>query len=123
MKLYTFLGLSAAEQYYALWSLGVHVDTHNKDNIAINLYSINDFYCEVYYDMETNKILYKQTAIVDYNKAIKINPKMSTALNNRGIVKAKLKDYRGAILDFTKTIGLNYNLSDSYHTRGNANYR
>jgi hypothetical protein len=42
--------------------------------------------------METNKILYKQTAIVDYNKAIKINPKMSTALNNRGIVKAKLKD-------------------------------
>jgi hypothetical protein len=48
---------------------------------------------------------------------------MSTALNNRGIVKAKLKDYQGAILDFTKTIGLNYNLSDSYHTKGNANYR
>ena len=61
MKLYGFLGLSDSEQYDAVWSLGVHVDTHIKDNIAINLYSINDFYCEVFYDMKTNKILYKQT--------------------------------------------------------------
>jgi hypothetical protein len=61
MKLYTFLGLSDSEQYDAVWSEGVHVDTHIKDNIAINLYSINDFYCEVYYDMKTNKILYKQS--------------------------------------------------------------
>jgi hypothetical protein len=61
MKLYEFLGLSEVEQYNTVWSLGVHVDTHIKDNIAINLYSINDFYCEVFYDMKTNKILYKQT--------------------------------------------------------------
>jgi hypothetical protein len=60
MKLYEFLRLSEVEQYDAVWSFGVHVDTHIKDNIAINLYSINDFYCEVYYDMKTNKILYKQ---------------------------------------------------------------
>jgi hypothetical protein len=60
MKLYQFLGLSEVKQYNTVWSLGVHVDTHIKDNIAINLYSINDFYCEVYYDMKTNKILYKQ---------------------------------------------------------------
>jgi hypothetical protein len=60
MKLYEFLRLSDAEQYNTVWSLGVHVDTHIKENIAINLYSINDFYCEVYYDMKTNKILYKQ---------------------------------------------------------------
>jgi hypothetical protein len=44
MKLYTFLGLSDSEQYDAVWSLGIHVDTHIKDNIAINLYVINDFY-------------------------------------------------------------------------------
>jgi hypothetical protein len=61
MKLYEFLRLSEVEQYNTVWSLGVHVDTHIKDNIAINLYSINDFYCEVYYDMKTNKILYKQS--------------------------------------------------------------
>jgi hypothetical protein len=60
MKLYEFLRLSDVEQYVMVWSFGVHVDTHIKDNIAINLYSINDFYCEVYYDMKTNKILYKQ---------------------------------------------------------------
>jgi hypothetical protein len=61
MKLYEFLRLSEVEQYNTVWSLGVHVDTHIKDNIAINLYSISDFYCEVFYDMKTNKILYKQT--------------------------------------------------------------
>jgi hypothetical protein len=60
MKLYEFLGLSDSEQYDVVWSEGVHVDTHIKDNIAINLYSINDFYCEVYYDIKSNKILYKQ---------------------------------------------------------------
>jgi hypothetical protein len=60
MNVYQFLRLSEVEQYNTIWSLGVHVDTHIKDNIAINLYSINDFYCEVYYDMKTNKILYKQ---------------------------------------------------------------
>jgi hypothetical protein len=61
MKLYQFLRLSEDEQYDAVWSLGVHVDTHINDNIAVNLYSINDFYCEVYYDIEFNKMLYKQS--------------------------------------------------------------
>jgi hypothetical protein len=60
MKLYDFSILSEEEQYNVIWSLGVHVDTYIKDNLAINLYSINDFYCEVYYDMNTNKILYKK---------------------------------------------------------------
>ena len=61
MKLYEFLRLSEVEQYDAVWSFGVHVDSFIKDNIAINLYVINVFYCEVYYDMKTNKILYKKT--------------------------------------------------------------
>jgi hypothetical protein len=61
MKLYNFLRLSEVEQYDAVWSLGVHVDTFIKDHIAINLYVINDFYCEVCYCMNTNKILYKKT--------------------------------------------------------------
>jgi hypothetical protein len=61
MKLYEFLGLSEEEQYKCVWSIGVHVDTHVKDNVAINLYVINDFYCEVYYDIKANKILYKKT--------------------------------------------------------------
>jgi hypothetical protein len=61
MKLYEFLRLSEVEQYDEVWSLGVHVDTHIKESIATSLYVINDFYVEVYYDIQTNKILYKQT--------------------------------------------------------------
>jgi hypothetical protein len=61
MKLYEFLRLSEVEQYNMVWSFGVHVDTHIKDNITISLYSINDFYCEVYYHMKTIKIFYKES--------------------------------------------------------------
>jgi hypothetical protein len=61
MKLYEFLRLSEVQQYEAVWSLGVHADTYIKGDIAINLYVVNDFYCEVYYDMKTNKVLYKQS--------------------------------------------------------------
>jgi hypothetical protein len=61
MKLYQFLRLSVDEQYDAVWSSGIHVDTYIKNNIADNLYVINEFYCEVNYDLKTNKILYKQT--------------------------------------------------------------
>ena len=60
MKLYDFLRLSENEQFNTIWSLGTHVDTFLKDSIAINLYIINDFYCEVYYDRNKNKILYKK---------------------------------------------------------------
>ncbi len=61
MKLYEFCSLTEVEQYNTVWSLGVHLDSFIKDSIAINLYVINDFYCEVYYDMKSNKILYKKT--------------------------------------------------------------
>jgi hypothetical protein len=61
MKLYQFLRLSEVERYNTLWSVGVHVDTYIEGNIAINLYVVYDFYCEVFYDMKTNKILYKQS--------------------------------------------------------------
>jgi hypothetical protein len=61
MKIYEFLRLSEVERYNTLWSVGVHVDTYIEGNIAINLYVVYDFYCEVYYDMKTNKVLYKHS--------------------------------------------------------------
>jgi hypothetical protein len=61
MKLYEFLKLSEEEQYNATWDKGVLVDQFIEDNIAINLYSINEFFVEVYYDQIQNKILYKKT--------------------------------------------------------------
>lgn len=60
MKLYEFLRLSEEEQYNVTWSIGILVDQFIKDNIAINLYAINEFFVEVYYDQATNKILYKK---------------------------------------------------------------
>ncbi len=61
MTLYKYLILSDEEQYTTLWEIGVLVDQFIKDNIAINLYAINEFYVEVYYDQSANKILYKKT--------------------------------------------------------------
>ena len=60
MKLYEFCRLTEVEQFNTVWNIGKLVDQYINDNIAINLYAINDFYCEVYYDMNTNKILYKK---------------------------------------------------------------
>jgi hypothetical protein len=60
MKLYEFLRLSDEEQYNTTWKIGVLVDQFIKDGIAINLYAINEFFVEVYYDQSDNKILYKK---------------------------------------------------------------
>ena len=59
-----------------------------------------------------------QEAIVDYTKAIEINPNYSNAFVGRGDSKVQLKDYQGAIEDYTKAIELNPNYSDAYYNRG-----
>lgn len=60
MNLYEFSRLSEEEQYNTTWNNGVIVDQFIKDGIAINLYAINEFFVEVYYDQLNNKILYKK---------------------------------------------------------------
>jgi hypothetical protein len=61
MTLYEFLILSEDEQFNTVWNKGVFVGQHIENEIAINLYSINEFFVEVYYDQKENKILYKKT--------------------------------------------------------------
>ena len=61
MKLFEFLKLSEEEQYNATWRKGAYVDLYLKDNIAIELYAINTFYVEIYYDRSTTQRLYKKT--------------------------------------------------------------
>ncbi len=60
MNLYDFTRLSEEEQFNTTWDIGVMVDQFIKDGIAINLYAINEFFVEVYYDQSNNKILYKK---------------------------------------------------------------
>jgi tetratricopeptide (TPR) repeat protein len=63
---------------------------------------------EQYFDKARNKSQKgdKRGAILDYNKAIELNPKNSRAFSQRGFLKKGLEDYRGAILDFTRCIEL-----------------
>lgn len=60
MKIYEFSRLSEEEQYKTVWNIGKLVDQFINENISINLYAINEFFVEVYYDRDNNKILYKK---------------------------------------------------------------
>ena len=60
MKLYEFSSLSEEEQYDAIWYIGKLVDQYFKESVVISLYAINEFFVEIYYDRDTNKILYKK---------------------------------------------------------------
>ncbi|MGB0525073.1 MAG: tetratricopeptide repeat protein [Flammeovirgaceae bacterium] len=62
---------------------------------------------------------YKE-AILDYDKAIQLNPNHTNAYNNRGFAKRKLGRYKEAILDYNKAIQLNPNYANAYHNRGFA---
>jgi len=59
MKLYEFLMLDEQLQYQAVWDHGVHIDNIIFEKVNYVLYSINDFYVEVHYDVATNKIIGK----------------------------------------------------------------
>ena len=43
--------------------------------------------------------------------AISLNPKFSSAYNNRGILRQKLDDFLGSVEDFTEAIKINHNLA------------
>ena len=62
----------------------------------------------------------KKGAIVDYDKAIQLNPNYSLAYNNRGLAKSALGDKKGAIVDYDKAIQLNPNDAQAYNNRGLA---
>ncbi|MFB1018637.1 MAG: tetratricopeptide repeat protein, partial [Flavobacteriales bacterium] len=46
-------------------------------------------------------------AIVDYTKAIEIDPNYVEAYRKRGLAKETLKDFSGAIVDYTKAVEIN----------------
>jgi len=56
MKRDNFEKLSMAEQGMTLISEGKHITQIKKDNYLINLYSIEDFFVEVYYSVIDNHI-------------------------------------------------------------------
>lgn len=92
--------------------------------ILIFLFTLNSF-CQTvinYNDSGLKKMQLKEysSAIVDFNKAIKLNPKSSNLYSNRGLAKFKLKDFNGAIQDFDKSIQFEPNESIFYVYKGNC---
>ena len=67
-----------------------------------------------------NSSKYKE-AIVDLNKAIKLQPKYAPAYNLRGLCKAGLKDFKASILDYDKAIKLKLDYAAAYMNRGDSN--
>ena len=61
------------------------------------------------------------SAIADYNEAIRLNPKDAMAYSNRGDAYALKSDYGRATADYDQAIGLNPNLTQVIQKRENAN--
>ncbi len=59
-----------------------------------------------------------QGAILDYTKALEINPNWAEVLYHRGFASYKLQDYRNADLDYTKALFLDPYLVEVYYYRG-----
>ena len=60
------------------------------------------------------------TAIINFTKAIEIDPKYTDAYFHRGIAYNRLKKYPEALADFTKEIELDPKYADVYYNRGVA---
>lgn len=74
--------------------------------------------------VEQGKIYQKQEkqdlALIQYNKAIQVNPYSSTAYYNRGLLYALQEKYELSLADFNKVIHTNPNHAGAYGNRGNA---
>ena len=57
-----------------------------------------------------------------YDRAIQFNNKDESALVNRGITKAVIKDTNGALADFAKAIAISPKSAHIYFNRGNLYY-
>ncbi len=59
-------------------------------------------------------------AITHYTEAIRLNPDLIAAYNNRGNAYGEKSDFDAAIQDYNKAIDLNPELAEAYTNRGNA---
>jgi tetratricopeptide (TPR) repeat protein len=70
-------------------------------------------------DAARNQGNYDQ-AIVDYNEAVRLDPKYAAAYNSRGLTYYKKGDYDRAIADYNQALALDPNFADAYCNRGAA---
>jgi tetratricopeptide (TPR) repeat protein len=61
-----------------------------------------------------------ESAIADYDEALRLNPEYTSAYNNRGSAKHMLGDLDGAIADFNEVLRLDPEHVNAYYNRGIA---
>lgn len=84
--------------------LGGCNQNENKNHVSGKIETANAYASRgrIKFELEDSK-----GALLDFNKAIELNPENAVAYYNRAIVKASLKDNAGAIQDFKKSQELN----------------
>ncbi len=60
------------------------------------------------------------SAVTNYNRAVKLNPNFADAYNHRGIAYRNLGQLNQAVCDYTKAIELKPNYTEAYNNRGVA---
>ena len=88
--------------FLALASYGIFAQTTAEEylNSAVSKFYLDDM----------------KGAIVDYTKAIIIDPSYVEAYRKRGLAKEELKDFSGAIVDYTKAIEIDPNCAPAIVT-------
>ena len=61
-----------------------------------------------------------EQALQAYDSALRLDPQLVEAYNNRGIVKFELKQYSSAVADYTQALQFKPNYADALNNRGNA---
>jgi tetratricopeptide (TPR) repeat protein len=59
-----------------------------------------------------------EKALADFEKAIKLNPKLADPYYHRGLIKKKKVDLDGAMADFNRAVELNPRLAEALSSRG-----
>ncbi len=59
-----------------------------------------------------------ESALQDYDKAIRLQPDYATAYNNRGVTRGDKGDLEGALQDYDKAICLQPDCVMAYYNRG-----
>ncbi len=88
---------------------------------VVNSYGAKDKAEEFYENgKKLSSVEQADQAIDNYSKAIKINPKLAKAYNNRGVAYIWKKKYYLAIADFSKAIELDPKNGKAYNNRAIA---
>ena len=84
---------------------------------VVAYYNRGNYYQEI---GDSGKPEFYEKAIKDYDKTIELSPKDVAAFSNRGIVRGKTGNAKGALEDFDKVVEIDPNFANVYSNRGNA---